>query len=80
MKKSRYIDSQILSIPKRGSSCFVDPIRNKRDIQAIIRLLEDQPRNQLLFILGINTGIRVTDLLPLRVPEINFIGRQNFRA
>ena len=46
------------------------PITNARDIKSIKKLLSDQPRNRLLFILGINTGLRVQDLLNLKVGEI----------
>uniref|UniRef100_I2Q6I0 Site-specific recombinase XerD n=1 Tax=Desulfovibrio sp. U5L TaxID=596152 RepID=I2Q6I0_9BACT len=48
----------------------VEPITSARDIKSIKKLLSDQPRNRLLFILGINTGLRVQDLLNLKVGEI----------
>ena len=59
--------------PKKGSTIFVEPIRDEKDIQFIIQILKEQPRNQLLFLLGINTGIRVTDLLLLRVKDLRFL-------
>ncbi len=59
--------------PLKGSSTFVEPIRDERDIQFIIQLLKDHSRDQLLFILGINTGIRVTDLLLLRVGDLRYL-------
>lgn len=48
----------------------VEPITNAKDIKSIKKLLADQPRNRLLFILGINTGLRVQDLLGLKVGDI----------
>jgi integrase len=48
----------------------VEPITSARDIKSIKKLLSDQPRNKLLFILGINTGLRVQDLLSLKVGDI----------
>lgn len=48
----------------------VEPITSARDIKSIKKLLSDQPRNRLLFILGINTGLRVQDLLSLKVGDI----------
>ena len=48
----------------------VGPITSPRDIKSIKKLLSDQPRNRLLFILGINTGLRVQDLLSLKVGDI----------
>ena len=48
----------------------VEPITNAKDIKSIKKLLADQPRNRLLFILGINAGLRVQDLLNLRIGDI----------
>ena len=50
---------------------IVDPIRNKEYINAVKRVLrESGTRNLLLFLLGINTGLRVSDLLALRVRDV----------
>lgn len=50
---------------------FVEPIRNVEKINAIKELLKKQSqRDLLLFVLGINTGIRVHDLLTLRVGDV----------
>ena len=49
----------------------VDPIRNKEYINAIKRVLrESGTRNLLLFLMGINTGLRISDLLMLRVRDV----------
>lgn len=50
---------------------YVDPIRDINKILAIKRNLRNQsPRDLLLFVLGINTGIRVHDLLSLKVCDV----------
>ena len=48
----------------------VEPITSARDIKSIKKLLSDQPRNRLLFIMGINTGLRVQDILALRISDV----------
>jgi integrase len=53
--------------PKLGDSTRVEPIRDPKDIEAIKKLLHDKPRDLLLFTIGINNGLRVGDLLELRV-------------
>jgi integrase len=49
--------------PKKGSRVKVEPIREMKDIQNIKKLLVDKPRDLCLFILGINTNLRASDLL-----------------
>ena len=44
----------------------VDAIRDLRAIDNIKRMTVSNPRNHLLFILGVNNGIRITDLLNLK--------------
>ena len=45
--------------PKKGDNITVAPIRRIEDIKSISKMLSDSPRNHLLFILGINNGLRV---------------------
>lgn len=53
---------------------FVQPIREKRQIEAMKRILRGNPgtglRDHCLFVLGINSGLRVSDLLQLTVGEV----------
>ena len=56
--------------PKEGSKITVDPIRRMKDIQAISKLLSDNPRNHLLFVMGTNNGLRTGDLLKLKVSDV----------
>ena len=49
----------------------VDPIRNKNDICKIKSvLLANNYRDYLLFEVGINTGLRISDILRLKVSDI----------
>lgn len=49
----------------------VEPIREIKTIKNIRSILKSQStRNELLFILGINVGLRVSDILSLRVSDI----------
>jgi integrase len=56
--------------PKKGSSITVEPIRQIKDIKRIKRNLKDKPRDLLLFTLGINNGLRIGDLLKLKVQDV----------
>jgi len=62
-----------LNHPKKDSTTKVDPIRNLQDIKAIIKLLNDKPKEQLLFTLGVNNGLRTGDLLKLRVKHVKYL-------
>jgi len=57
--------------PKKGSRIAVDPIRRMKDIQSISKMLSDNPRNNLLFVMGTNNGLRTGDLLKLKVEDVN---------
>ncbi|WP_425058821.1 Tyrosine recombinase XerD [Sporomusa carbonis] len=49
----------------------VEPIRNKKQIKAIKHYLKKQNlRDYLLFVLGINSGLRISDLLLLKVSDV----------
>ena len=50
---------------------FVQPIRNLKQIETIKKLLKSQNlRDYCLFVLGINSGLRISDLLKLRILDI----------
>lgn len=55
---------------KKGSKITVDPIRKKKDIKSISRLLKSNPRNFLLWITGINNGLRANDLVRIKYSQI----------
>lgn len=50
---------------------LVEPIRDKKQIQAMKKYLYEQNvRDYLLFTLGINSGLRISDLLKLTVQDV----------
>ncbi|MDU3523361.1 MAG: hypothetical protein E7F58_17255, partial [Clostridium saudiense] len=50
----------------------VDPIKNKSTVVKIINELEkESERNVILFKIGIYTGLRIKDILKLKVKNIN---------
>jgi len=59
--------------PKKGDRIKVDPIRQIKDIKAISKLTADNPRDHLLFIIGINNGLRAGDLIKLRVKDVQHL-------
>jgi integrase len=56
--------------PKKGDQIKVDPIRKRKDIESIKKLLGDDPRNSALFTIGINTNLRASDLLRIKVGQV----------
>ena len=57
---------------KRGDVMnYVEPIRTKEDIKAMKEYLRDwNERNYMLFLVGINSGLRVSDILKLKVKDV----------
>lgn len=49
---------------------FVEPIRDRKKIDAMKKLLSNSPRDYLLFVIGINTAFRVSDLLTLKYSDV----------
>jgi len=50
---------------------FVQPIRDRKKLEAIkTYLLGSNPRDYCLFVLGINTALRISDLLKLTVGDV----------
>ena len=45
----------------------VQPIRDRRKLRNKTELLKQGYRDYILFVLGINTGLRISDLLKLRL-------------
>jgi len=48
----------------------VEPFIDMKDVKSIKKLLKDNPRDRLLFIMGINSGLRCQDILSLRVADV----------
>ena len=63
----------------KGKKITVEPIRDKKKIEAMKAYLKGKNlRNYLLFVLGLNTGLRISDLLELKYSDI-FTENNNFR-
>src|SRR5688572_11803456 len=60
--------------PRKGDSIRVEPIRSKRHIANIKRILADKPRDLCLFTLGINTAFRANELLSIKVGQVRYLG------
>ena len=49
---------------------IVQPIRNREDIEKMKTVLKRKKRNLVLFIFGINCGLRISDILKLDVGDV----------
>lgn len=56
--------------PQAGDEIKVEPIRLQKDIKAIKKLLADNPRDLALFVVGINTNLRASDLLKITAGKV----------
>lgn len=58
--------------PGKGVGKTVEPIRLLNDIRAINAILTKTPRDHLLFVMGINNGLRTGDLLRLKLKDVKY--------
>lgn len=50
---------------------IVEPIRSKKELKDVEKILKEQNcRNLLLFVLGTNSGLRISDILSLNVKDV----------
>lgn len=50
---------------------FVEPIRDKRKIELVkVFLKKNDFRDYMLFLMGINSGLRISDILKLKVSDV----------
>lgn len=59
--------------PVKGSSCKVEPIREVKDIKTIKSLLQDKPRDYCLFVLGVSTNLRASDLVRITAGQVRHL-------
>ncbi len=64
---------QMNNRPKRGDVIKVEPIRDTRDIKNIKKLLAEKPRDLAIFTFGINTNLRASDLVKIRVGQVRHL-------
>jgi len=62
-----------LNHPKKGSYITVEPIRKRKDIKNIKKLLQDSTRNFCIFVLGVNTNLRASDLLKIKINQVKYL-------
>jgi hypothetical protein len=55
---------------KKGTRIKVEPVRRQKDIKAISQLLQGKTRDLLLWVMGINNGLRANDLVRIRVDQV----------
>jgi integrase len=55
----------------KGTKVKVEPIRKQKDVRAISKLLQGRPRDLLLWIMGINNGLRASDLVVIKVVQVH---------
>ena len=53
-----------------GKKTVVEPIKDLKDIKAIKKILNDNPRDLAIFTLGINTNLRASDIINIKVKQI----------
>ncbi|MBU2647752.1 tyrosine-type recombinase/integrase [bacterium] len=56
--------------PKKGDKTRVEPITELKDIRSIKKMLHGNPRDLALFIVGINTNLRASDLCTITVVQV----------
>lgn len=59
--------------PAPGSTIRVEPIRNLKDIARIKRKLASKPRDLAIFVIGINTNLRASDLRKIKVGQVRHL-------
>ena len=59
--------------PPKGSIIKVEPIKSWAHIKKIRSLLRNHPRNLAIFNIGINTNLRASDLISLKVGQVRYL-------
>jgi integrase len=59
--------------PKKGASIKVYPIRDLQHIETIKENLHDQPRNYCLFVFGINSAFRASEILSITIRQVTWL-------
>lgn len=56
-----------------GEKLSVEPVRKFKDLKAITKLLDGNLRNQLLWLIGINNGIRAADIVRIKIKQVEHL-------
>ena len=57
----------------KGKKKKVEPIKNLKDIGLIKRMLKEKPRDLALFVVGINTALRASDLVRIKTEQVKHL-------
>ena len=73
MERIAKVELEEIEEKELAESKAAEPIKDKEDIRRISEYLVEQGRyrDNMLFIVGINVGLRVSDLIELRMPMAN---------
>lgn len=67
----RYSELICVTAKENNKMVCVEPIRDKEKIEIVKRILkENGSRDYLLFLMGINIGLRISDILKLKVSDV----------
>lgn len=70
---TRSADSPNPNHPKTGDTIKVEPIRTVNAINKLKQYLAPSPRNFALFVVGINTAYRASELLSIRLGQVRHL-------
>jgi hypothetical protein len=59
--------------PVKGSTINIQAIRNRKTVGDLKTLLSDNALDFALFVVGINTNLRASDLLRLKVEQMKYL-------
>mgnify|MGYP000181585885 CR=1 FL=1 len=77
-----HLENQRRNHPRKGTLIAVSPLREIEHVRAIIRYLGDRigdrrtlhidaaARDYLMFVMGVNNGLRVGDLLKIKIKQV----------
>ena len=65
-------EPQWLASSHKGEECSSEPIKDEEDVRRVCRYFADSGNNLMLtlFVLGVNTAYRISDILSLRWEEV----------
>lgn len=64
--------TQSANHPRQGSVIIIEPLRSLDDVKKVEGVLSKHPRNLALYKLGVNSNLRASDLLALKVSDIDW--------
>lgn len=65
--------AQILNHPQKGATIKTEPIRSLEDVARVREIAARRPMDAALFAIGVNTNLRASDILRLKVGQVRNI-------